>query len=409
MAPAGPSCEHRRMAEVSVASSARLRRSATDRVLLGVAGGIGERIGVDPLVVRLAFVLLSLAGGVGFLAYLAALVASLEREPDEVVEIRPAGGRRTVAVLLILAGVLLVLRDVGLWLGDGVVWPAALAAFGSVVLWTRANLGRSRVARLLSRSTTGAVRLVAGALLIAVGLAAFLWVGIRSGLLTNAPAAAAAVVVVLVVVMGPWVTRLARQASDERRERIRSEERASMAAHLHDSVLQTLALIQRADDPRRMASIARTQERELRGWLYGRAPSAGPRTLAPAVDAMVDQVEREHGIPVEAVTVGDAPMDEATTALVAAAREALVNAARHSGARSVSLYVEADGEAISAFVRDQGSGFDRGGVAPDRRGIADSIEGRIGRTGGEVAIVTAPGAGTEVRLHVPRQAPRNGA
>jgi signal transduction histidine kinase/phage shock protein PspC (stress-responsive transcriptional regulator) len=395
------------MAEVPTVAPSRLPRSATDRVLLGVAGGIGERIGVDPLVVRLGFVLLALAGGVGFVAYLVGIVASVEPEAGEEPHVRAASGRRTVAVLLVLAGVLLVLRDVGLWMGDGVVGPAALAAFGSVVLWTRANLGRSRLAVVLSRSTTGAVRFVTGALLIAAALAAFVVVGLRSGLLNRAPAAAAAVVVVLVVVVGPWVTRLARQARDERRERIRSEERASMAAHLHDSVLQTLAMIQRTDDARRMAGLARVQERELRSWLYGRAPTAAHGSLGPAVEAIVDDVEREFGVPIEAVTVGDAPMDEATMALVAAAREALVNAARHGDASSVSLFVEADGEAVSAFVRDQGRGFDRNAVAPDRRGIADSIEGRIALVGGRAVVRSVEGEGTEVRLRVPRGG-RNG-
>jgi len=391
------------MSAGSAVSSARLLRSASDRVLLGVAGGIGERLGVDPLVVRLGFVLLALAGGVGFVCYLVCVVASVEPDPGVDLPGRSASGRRTVAVLLILAGTLLVLRDIGLWAGDGIVWPAALAVFGSVILWTRASLGRSRMARWLSRSSTGTVRLVAGAASIAIGVVLFVAIGRHSGLLQNAPAAAAAVVVVIVVVGGPWVTRLARQGQEERRERIRSEERASMAAHLHDSVLQTLALIQRSDDPRRMAGLARTQERELRGWLYGRmSPGDRPSTLASALELIVDQVEREHGVMVEAVTVGYAPLDDAASELVAAAREALVNAARHSGARAVSLFVEVEPDRISAFVRDQGVGFDRAKVAPDRRGIADSIEGRLERAGGDAVIATAPGAGTEVRLTVPR-------
>lgn len=397
------------MAAVSWGSSARSRRSVGDRVLLGVAGGIGERIGVDPLVVRLGFILLALAGGVGFVAYLVGMLASVEPKPGEEHAVRPAGGRRTVALILVLAGVLLVLRDLGLWLGDGVVWPAALAAFGSVVLWTRADLGRSRLAHMLSRSATGTVRFVAGAALIAVGVAMFVIIGRRSGLLADAPAAAAAVVVVLVVVVGPWVMRLARVAREERRERIRSEERAAMAAHLHDSVLQTLALIQRADDPRRMATLARSQERELRSWLYGRPRADGPTTLVSAVEAMVDMVEREHGMPVESVTVGDAPLGVTATALVLAAREALVNAARHSRARSVSLFVEVEAERIAAFVRDQGSGFDATAIASDRRGILDSIEGRIAVVGGDVAITTSPGAGTEVRMEVPATAVSRGS
>ena len=392
------------MAVIGSVSFRRLGRSAGDRVLFGVAGGIGERIGVDPLVVRLGFVLLTLAGGVGAICYLASVVASVEPAEGEPSSDRAASGRRTVAVVLVLAGTLLLLRTAGLWLGDDVVVPAALAVFGSIVLWTRATLGRSHLARLLSRSSTGTVRLVAGAALIVIGIGVFVIVGRRSGLLTNGPAAAAAAVLVIGVVIGPWMTRLASNVRIERRERIRSEERATLAAHLHDSVLQTLALIQRADDPRRMSSLARTQERELRGWLYGRAPTAGPSRLASAIESVVDQAEREYGVPVESVTVGDAQVDGAAAALVAAAREAVVNAARHSGARSVSLFVEVEPETITAFIRDQGVGFQRAAVALDRRGIADSIEGRIGRSGGEVSISSAEGSGTEIRLMVPRTA-----
>ena len=372
-------------------------------MLFGVAGGIGERVGVDPLVVRLAFVLLTLAGGVGVVCYLLGVVMSVEPDHADGSQARAASGRRTVAVVLILAGGLVLLRDLGLWLGDDVVVPAALAVFGSIVLWTRATLGRSRVAQLLSRSSTGTVRFVAGAALIVLGIGLFVVVGRRSGLLSNAPAAAGAAVLVMGVVIGPWVIRLAREARLDRRERIRSEERATLAAHLHDSVLQTLALIQRADDPRRMASLARAQERELRGWLYGRPPSAGPTSVASAIEAVVEQVEGEHGVPIESVTVGDAGVDEAAGALVAAAREGLINAARHSGTGTVSLFVEIESDAITAFIRDHGAGFDPRAVALDRRGIADSIEGRIQRVGGEVSIASAIGRGTEVRLRIPRQ------
>jgi signal transduction histidine kinase/phage shock protein PspC (stress-responsive transcriptional regulator) len=396
------SCEHLPMDEPHRDRSWRLPRSGNDRVLLGVAGGIGERIGVDPLVIRLGFVLLTLAGGVGFVCYLIGVIVTAEPDGAATPRVRPAGGRRTVAVVLILTGVLLILRSMQLWLGDAVVLPVALAVSGSMVLWTRATLGRSRLAQLLSRSSTGEVRFVAGTVLVVVSLASFVVVGRRSGLLSNAPALVAAIMAVLAVVVGPWVIGLVREVRDERRERIRSEERATLAAHLHDSVLQTLALIQRSDDPKRTSSLARTQERELRGWLYGRAPLSGPATVASGIEDLVDQVERAHGVPVESVTVGDAPLDEAATALLGAAREALVNAARHSGAGAISMFVEVEDGSIEAFVRDQGAGFDRAAVAPDRRGIADSIEGRVERVGGQVAIASSTGRGTEVRLRVPR-------
>jgi signal transduction histidine kinase/phage shock protein PspC (stress-responsive transcriptional regulator) len=386
-------------------STWRLTRSDTDRVVLGVAGGIGERIGVDPIVVRLGFGLLVLAGGIGFVLYLVGILVSVDPDPTQPRPTpRRAGLRPTIAFASILAGVLLILRQAGLWFGDGLVWPMALGAIGSAVLWSRADVGRSRLASFVSRGHGAPVRAVAGVLLIGAGVSLFLVSGRRSGLLANAAIAAAAAIVGVVVIVGPWVAALVRQLADERRERIRSQERAAISAHLHDSVLQTLALIQRADDPRRMSNLARTQERELRSWLYGRTDPADHTTVSGAIDALVDLIEREQAIAVEAVSVGDAPVDDASRALLAAAREALVNAARHSGASTAALFVEIEPDRMTAYVRDQGAGFDRATVGADRRGIADSIEGRIRGVGGSAEVVSAVGAGTEVRLSVPRSA-----
>ena len=194
-----------------------------------------------------------------------------------------------------------------------------------------------------------------------------------------------------------------RALSDERRERIRSEERAELAAHLHDSVLQTLALIQRTDQAREMVALARNQERELRAWLGGREPLAGD-TVAGAIEKAAASVEMQFKVPVEVVTVGDMPLDDRLQAIVEACREATVNAAKHSGADQVSIYVEVEPEAVTAFVRDKGAGFDPEAVAPDRRGIAESIRGRMQRSGGSASIVTEPDGGTEVQLSIPRVA-----
>ena len=177
-----------------------------------------------------------------------------------------------------------------------------------------------------------------------------------------------------------------------------------MAAHLHDSVLQTLALIQRAPASREMASLARTQERELRAWLYGRAPTLAGSRLRDAIDAMAGRVERDQQVKVEAIVVGDADLDEHVRALVAAVGEATLNAARHSGSTEVSVFVEVEDDAISGYVRDHGTGFDPAAVASDRRGIADSIIGRLGRHGGTAEINSRPGAGTEIVVRLPRRA-----
>ncbi len=324
------------------------------------------------------------------------------------------GARRLAAVALVVTGLLLLLREAGLWLGDGVVWPASLAVLGSAVLWTQGDaVDRERWARVVARLPRHAERAVSGvgggragigALPIVAGLATFFGSNPPLRLVSNAPLAVAATAVGLAVVLGPWAWRLVRQLAEERRERIRQEERAELAAHLHDSVLQTLALIQRADDPRVMRSLARVQERSLRDWLHGRgrAPGTDADRLSEAVDRAAAEVERVHGIRVELVLVGDARLDEGLRALVDAVREAMVNAAKHSGAPGVSVYVEVEPGEVSAYVRDQGVGFDPRAVAADRRGIVESIEGRMRRNGGAAVVVSRPGRGTEVRLRMPR-------
>jgi signal transduction histidine kinase len=198
--------------------------------------------------------------------------------------------------------------------------------------------------------------------------------------------------------MGPWLFRLAGDLSEERAARVRSQERADVAAHLHDSVLQTLALIQKhSEDGRTVATLARAQERDLRAWLY--ADEAPPDTsVSSALRAAAAEVEDAHGVPVEVVTVGDVPASDRLRPLVLAAREAMVNAAKHSGAEKVDVYAEmADGQ-TEVFVRDRGRGFELGGVPEDRLGVRNSIVDRMERHGGSAVIRTAPAEGTEVRL-----------
>jgi phage shock protein PspC (stress-responsive transcriptional regulator)/anti-sigma regulatory factor (Ser/Thr protein kinase) len=393
-----------------------LTRSRTNRVLSGVAGGLGERLGVDPLLVRAAFVVLAIAGGSGVVLYLVAWAVSVEPEGEAAVPPRRRpSGRQALALGCIVLGTLLLLRDVGLWFGDQVVWPVALAAAGSAMIWARGDdRDRARWTRAGARipgnpvaalftGRTSPVRIVVGGLLVVAGMGVVL-----AG--SDALAAAGSVLLAmgvtaagLLVILGPWTYRLARQLGDERRGRIRSEARAEMAAHLHDSVLHTLALIQRADAPPDVVSLARRQERELRAWLY-EPPSRPEGRLRPAVEAIAARVEQHHEVPVEVVVVGDAPLDERARAVVDACQEAAVNAARHSGASLVAVYVEVEPEQLTGFVRDQGKGFDPAQVPPDRRGIADSIRGRMQRFGGSATIVSSPGEGTEVQLRMPRAA-----
>jgi signal transduction histidine kinase len=254
------------------------------------------------------------------------------------------------------------------------------------------------------------LRIFLGGVLVLMGMAGLLAANDALFAARVARSVAFAVLVTaagLGLILGPWMWRTVRQLSEERRERIRSEERAEVAAHLHDSVLQTLAMIQRAGSPREMTSLARGQERELRTWLYGRgrADANGQRSLSRALDQVSAKVELHHHVPVETVVVGDAPMDDRLRAMVDAAGEAMTNAARHSGAASVSVYAEVGEDVVNLYVRDEGRGFDPDLVSTDRHGIRESIVGRMERGGGVATVTSEPAEGTEVHLRLPRRPP----
>jgi signal transduction histidine kinase/phage shock protein PspC (stress-responsive transcriptional regulator) len=391
-----------------------------DRVIAGVCSGIAESLGVDPIIVRTAFIILTIAGGFGIPIYLA--LWFLMREPDGTrginlrrVDVTRGDLRQLVAVCLLVAGTLLLLRALGLWFSDALVWPLTLAGLGVALLWARTGEEeRARLAHAANRipgrpfeSFVGgwqsALRLGLGAVLVLAGLGAFLAANDALAAARQVAIAVAVAVAGLALILAPWIRRMTTDLAEERRERIRSEERAEMAAHLHDSVLQTLALIQRkADQPRELVALARRQERELRAWLYGGTDRA-PGTLSGAIETMAAEVEDVHGVEVDVVSVGDTSVEPAVDALVQAAREAVVNAAKHSGAVSVSVYVEADGDHVTAFVRDRGRGFDPDDVPADRRGIASSIRDRMARHGGRATITSSPADGTEVMLEVGRR------
>jgi signal transduction histidine kinase len=352
-----------------------------DRVLAGVCSGVAESLAVDATLVRLVFALLTFASGAGILAYLGAW--ALLPAPEEPA---PARRRRIVGAVLLFWSAVVALRSLGLT--DSFVWPLALIAAAAALATGRVTLGLdARRARVMSFA------------LAAVGL--FLFVDRnRHGSATTllAPGAVAAA---LLLVVGPWAWRLVRERDAEHAARIRTEERADLAARVHDSVLQTLALIQRdPSDARRVATLARRQERELRSWLYPDREPAGEGTLADAVETAAAEVEELHGVRVELVRTGDAPLDERARVLVLAAREAMTNAAKHSGADEVSVFLDATPERVALYVRDTGAGFDPAAVAADRRGISESIRGRMERVGGTATIVSAPGAGTDVELEL---------
>ena len=278
-----------------------------------------------------------------------------------------------------------------------------LAAIGFAILWARSGEERSgrTPLELVIGGRRSIPRVAIGSFLILGAMAVFLATNTSLRAVGSTLLVTVVAIGGLALIVGPWAWSIGRELLEERSTRIRTEERAEMAAHLHDSVLQTLALIQRAPASRDMASLARTQERELRAWLYGRAPTLAGARLRDAIDAMAGRVERDQQVKVEAIVVGDADLDERTRALVAAVGEATLNAARHSGATEASVYVEVEDDAISAYVRDLGTGFDPAMVAADRRGIADSIVGRLERHGGTATITSRPSGGTEVAMHLP--------
>lgn len=395
-----------------------------------MAGVISDSVGVSPTAARAALVALSFFGGSGIVIYVAVWLLVPPAGSDEPVVRGALGDRRTISLVTAVASALVVALVVASVLKTpaliGDVSPGVVALAGLVVVWRHAGpedrQAAARLASLLSgagpaavptrrRLLVASVRLLAGVALIAGGTSAVL----APKQLTEADFAAAAgalgVVAGFALVLAPWWLRLGRDLASERRERARAEERAEMAAHLHDSVLQTLALIQRsAADPHQVQRLARAQERQLRSWLFDATPGQrdglGPASVSGALLSLQQEVETDHGVRVELVTVGDAPLDEASKALLAAAREAAVNSAKWSGADVVSIYAEVEPAALSVFVRDRGRGFDPAAVAPDRKGISESIHARVRRCGGTSSVRSSPGQGTEVALKMERPASR---
>ena len=376
-------------------------RAVEDRLVGGVAAGIARHLGLSPVVVRLAFLALVLADGVGIAMYAAfwLLLPQAGLSPSD------QGGRsagqervRLLALAAVVVGALLLLQSVGLF--SPVLLPLGLAGVGVALVWQQADAAQRARWRSAGSRRYRLLAVAAGAVLLTLGLTGFLATIGQLGQARRGLLSTAVVVLGLAVLTGPWWLRMTADLRAERRERIRSQERAEVAAHVHDSVLQTLALIRRsADDPREVTRLARTQERELRGWLYSPVP-AGEVTFAAAVQQVAGEVEEGHGVTVETVVVGDAPTCPALLAVVAATREALVNAALHSGATTVSLYAEVGPERAEVFVRDRGSGFSPEQVPPDRFGVAQSIVGRMERHGGKAVVRSSPGSGTEVHLDV---------
>jgi signal transduction histidine kinase len=404
-----------------------LRRDADRALVGGVLAGLARRLGIRVLGARIAFVVIAvLSGGIALLFYALAWAAMpADGEPRAVRGTRlgriPRGWHLSAgAGLLTLTG-LLIFRELGIWWSDRLVWPLVLAAAGVALLWgqTRSRAESASVAvpaappssevEQEERQASRIVELYRGGFGVALVVgAALLFLSSNDALGAARDAAFTAIVAIfaLALILAPFLWQMGQSLAAERTERIRSQERADVAAHLHDSVLQTLTLVQkRAGDPREVAALARRQERELRNWLNaGASGGAGSETgLAASLRAAAEEVEDAYRVKIDVVTVGDCETDGGARAIIGAAREALTNAAKFAAEEGpISVYAEVGEERIEAYVRDRGSGFDLSSVPADRRGVRESIVGRMQRHDGTATIRRVPGSGTEVELTVRR-------
>ncbi len=388
----------------------RIVRASSGRLIAGVAKGIAVHLGVGVWVVRAVLIVLTFASGAGVALY------GLFWAFAPLGYVDPTEPRRRLRGGLVATGAVVVAGLTATWTAQAVGiavlgplgLPLILAGTGVVLLWLQADdAQRDRWRSAGRQGAFGRTRWVLGTVLVlagGAGLIAGRWsIGQAwQGLLAMVVAALG-----VGLVTAPWWMRMVRELGAERAAREREQERAEIAAHLHDSVLQTLALIQRhVEDPRAVARLARAQERDLRGWLY--RPARGyDASVKAAVEELAAEVEDTHGATVDVVVVGDCPVDEGIGAMLQAAREALVNAARHAGPAPVSVYVEVEAERVTVFVRDRGPGFDLAAVPEDRLGVRESIIGRMRRNGGVGVVGPAASGGTEVRLEMPR-APQAG-
>jgi signal transduction histidine kinase len=405
-----------------------LRRDPEDRIAGGVAAGIATWRGFSATTVRIVLVVAALVttgGAVPF--YVAAWLLIPAKGSETSIGSKARHDSRGIALAVGLASLLSVFLLLAGVLNDGFLttwgWPQVVSVVGLTLIWRNAaedeQAAMRRLVEPLESLGTGGekssrptvIRLTAAIVLLVAGLA-WLLTSHESLNLLRPLGGVLLVVAAIVLLLGPWWLRIARDLVLERQARARAEERADMAARVHDSVLQTLALIQRrADEPQHVIQLARAQERELRSWLFeGRAPgTTDTESFADAVRQIQQDVEARHGVTVEVVTVGDCPPDDNLSALLAAAREATVNAAKWSGATAISVFAEVGPEQVEVVVRDRGRGFDPAAVPADRKGLAESIHGRMTRHGGAVTVNTAPGEGTKVSLTMSRSGAPTGA
>lgn len=397
------------------------RRGVDNAAVGGVCGGLAIRLGVSERSVRIVFSILALVNGLGLIVYSLLWLTVARAGEDRSIARRLVGRRRelprVVIALVALVIVVIVVNPLSTPVIGAFTIPVVLSLASLVAVSRGASAEEKAALRELTFSLPGVsasgtrdrkgfwVRVVLGVVLVAVGLRVLSRVrGVLGG---ATPAVFGTLILILgiLILLAPWWLTTLSQLTDERRARVRVEERAKVAAHLHDSVLQTLTLIERSAGSRdEVVRLARRQERELRHWLFSGDETVGdaPASLAAALRQIEDEIEVDYGVRVELVVVGDCAVGDDVNDLVAAGREAVINAARWSEAPQVSIFAEVEAERISLFVRDRGRGFDPAGVPADRHGISLSIRERMTRRGGTVTLKSSPGAGTEVELVLPR-------
>ncbi|AUH41064.1 ATP-binding protein [Streptomyces sp. CMB-StM0423] len=403
----------------------RLYRSADGRWLGGVARGLAGHLGLPVSWVRIVFLGLLMANGLGVLLYavfwFVVPLGQGGRAEKPLVDVDADGRKRLrkpdkgqlLALLALLIGAGIFAGSLDLGRSNAFVWPLLLIGAGVALVWRQADNARRAKWAAVTRRTKflPLARGAAGVLLVGAGVSAIFVMQGSTRHIGAVVQASLAVLVGVALLAGPWLVRMVQDLSEERLMRIRAQERAEVAAHVHDSVLHTLTLIQRnADNAGEVRKLARAQERELRTWLYkpegtgkDEEGGAGPGTLAEGVRKTAAEVEDYHGVPVEVVCVGDCPLDDKLSAQLQAAREAMVNAAKYGGeAGPVQVFAEVEGRQVFISVKDRGPGFDPDAVPADRMGVRESIIGRMERNGGTARLRTPAGGGTEVELEMER-------
>lgn len=398
------------------------RRGVDNAILGGVCGGLAIRLGVKERRVRIGFSLLALVSGLGLLLYVLLWLTLARGSEDTSIAQRLLRRhhefhRVLIGVVALVAAILIVNASrrphIGIF-----TWPVLLSLVGGVGVWRGASIDeRNHLAELFKSAPFIGVpsthsrkallfRVLIGVVLIIVGLNSLQRIGGVWGSATPAVFGTLILLAGVLILLAPWWLATLNDLSGERRARVRIEERANIAAHLHDSVLQTLTLIERAaNDETAVIRLARNQERELRQWLFdpdNKHSDDKELNFSSLLHTLENEIENDYGVKVELVVVGDTVANDDVVALVAAGREAAINAARWSGATSISIFAEVEPTAISLFVRDQGKGFDVDAVPDDRKGIALSIRQRVLQHGGTLTLKSTAGVGTDVELSLPR-------